>query len=195
MKLPVSNSVFVLVIIVGFLSVCILLCALLGWYPVLVVNGRVFLDSQYQEGFSVAYHYYQPINNASQEKLTDAQLRRTLRIAVLEGFVDRVLVDQKLIKEMGRKNFFNKLNEGVNEMFLDEQTREGLSFLLSSVSRSAVEKYFLSDVIRFQLLEGRLRLDNEGDVTSWITKKRADASVLVFSSGVAWDGQGMTYKK
>jgi len=164
----------------------------LGFYPIALVNSTPVFSYQYDKGYRLAYNYYSFLNKASQQPLAETELRSRLRVAVLEGLIDEVFVDTKLKREMTHSELEAKIRSQVGELIADTEFHKNLASILK-VSDDDIRSYFLEDQVKYQILEGQLRLEGVKDLTEWVVQQRRKARVQLFLEGARWNGDEVVF--
>ncbi len=175
-------------LLVGALIVVIAL----GFYPIALVNSTPVFSYQYDKGYRLAYNYYSFLNTASQQPLAETELRSRLRVAVLEGLIDEVFVNTKLKQEMTHSELETKIQSQVGELIADTEFHKNLASILK-VSDDDIRSYFLEDQVKYQILEGQLRLEGVKDLTEWVVQQRRKARVQLFLEGARWNGDEVVF--
>lgn len=177
-------SLAALIILVLFLLIFVF-----DFYPVAQVNGKLIMARDYHKTFAVAYAYYGYLNKLEEDPMSRDELSDKLRLAAMESVVDDVLVEQKLLQFMKLDEVNQKTDEQLAEMlkgdnFLQEAERK------IGVSSGDLKKYFFNKQIRYQILDGRLNLE-ESNFFIWIDQARKSADVKIFLPQFRWTENGI----
>lgn len=182
-----SHKAVSIIIIAAALIVVLFLAAFtFDFYPIAFVNGKVVMSYDYNRGYSLAYNYYSYFNQGSL-KVDDAQMVKSLKEATFEGLIDDVFVDQKLNQEMKPSELQDKITERVSGMISDPKFNQTLSEVVK-VSQEDIKKYFLENQAKYEILDGRLSLENKNSV-DWLIEQRKAAKVTILMPGFKWTGE------
>lgn len=169
-----------------FIGLGVFLVASKGYYPILIVNGRIVSAKTFWDSYQASARYYQTLIIANKEEIEiDPD---ELKKAILNQIIENILIDQKAQEELGDElaslvqNRIAKVSEGA-ELKEAAKAVYGLSF-------KEFEKQILIPVAKQEILSGRLFLQGK-DIEQWLIEAKKESNVRVFSSNFLWDGSKM----
>ena len=159
----------------------------MGWYPVVEVNGSLVLAREYRMQFRIAYSYYHAdgftaLLDSQEEDITAVQ-DDVIAERVMESVIDATLIDTYLSSTL--PDYGDMLQENALTLSRDEVLSEYVTYLsqMADVSADVIEQYFFVDRVRYQLLEEQLG----EEAADWLVDARAHAVVTMFYPKFAWD--------
>ncbi len=177
----------------GVVAVLLILLALvfyLGWYPIASANGSLIYRNQYDANKSVIYNYYKNYYNemvGPEQSIPDNELVDFSKKASLTSLVDRLLIEQEIINEIGQEDYENRMNEYIDSAISDSDFMNQLRELLR-VKDNSINKYFVAENARYQVLNDVIPPEDNSQGADWMGELRDNAKVKVFYPGFMWDG-------
>lgn len=153
-------------------------------YPIATVNGKIVWGYNYYKTYEFAYKYYDYLNKNDLKPINQDILVEKLKRATFESMVDNVLVKEKLASEMNQNELEDKINMKIEEMTKDKELEKIVKESIG-VSPSDFRKYFLENQAKYQILDGRLQLENK-NLVSWLLEERKVASVRSLLPSIKW---------
>lgn len=173
----------------GAVLLAVLWVLSLGYYPILLVNGRVLTAHEYAVRYAAATRYSQKVVGA-----IDAVASSSVRADVTEGDLRAVALDQLVEEELVHETALAEFGSSYAMLVSDkvskydtDQKLQSASANLFGLSFPDFKKQVLYPQAERELLAGRLFLEGK-NLNDWLAAARRDAKVHIFSNSFAWNG-------
>lgn len=162
-----------------------------GIFPVAFVGSTPIMSKSLSEVYSAAMRYYENLAQiyGEGEELNTPETKTEIRRATLNKLIDEVIVKKELEKRLG-KDLKNIIQTKLSEISKNNKELQNATTLLYGLDFEEFEKFFLVPQAGYEILEGRLIMENT-EIESWITQARQTASVVILSPEFIWTGNGV----
>ncbi len=158
-------------------------------YPAAIVNGHFITERRFEIATAAASHYYQKLTTVYTGEQGAPDLQTVSEAELKTGALDGIIEDE-LIFERLQKDFGNELSHLVNEKVASAATSPDLKKAAAAIYGISWEDFkgeVLISQARRDILTNGLFLKKE-DIQTWLASERTSASVLLFVSGLEWNG-------
>ncbi len=167
------------------------LCAIMGWYPIALVDGHPIWASSFYEAYQSGYAYWSSMLRlqSSQDVAMTPGIQNTIRGLAFEASIDDYLIMRKLEKDIGGAALADKIQSAEQQTVNDQTFQQNLSKL--GISSQASIDYFVRQIAEYNLLDGDVRLENT-TAPQWLLDARTHARVIILMPGYRWAGSGIS---
>ena len=162
----------------------------IGYYPIAMVDWHIITARELERDFSAAYRYFENAlvtYGADPERLTGESERKEIWRAAL----DKIIVDSLTLRELNRRlskaEHQEVANTKIQNFFKSNANVADAAKTLYGLDLETFEERLLLPEARREILEGRMSLAGE-NFQDWLKTARANASVLILTPDLKWEG-------
>lgn len=155
-----------------------------GYYPLLLVDGKVVMAQEFNRQYAASLSYYEKyLANGSP---ADDAARVRIAESVLTGMVESDLIDAEVRRQTGA-DLPNLIDDRISGFEKDSGLAAAASSLYG-LSFGDFRNEVLVPQAEKDILSGELFLKGQ-NLQDWLAAKKKSAQVVIFSPLYRWDGE------
>ena len=180
--------IFIILIILIIGIICWLIFS--GNYPVVIINWRIITMKNFNEDFTASLNYYektQKVYGGDSQLLRSEEVKNEIKRALLTSLIEDVLIDGELRKEVKSADLERMVNNKIDNIKQDENTKKAAE-ILYGFSYEIFEEKVLAPMAKKEILGGRLYL-NSKNIDDYLKEVRKKAKIIILLPGFDWNGK------
>jgi len=180
----------IIVIILLILIFAVLIGA--GYYPILIVNGSIVTDANFNIDYLAASNFYQKAKTVYFSTSSISTINpKNFQAQILNELVDEALIRNELHKELG-SDFQLVVNNKLKDVQATPSFQNDVG-IIYGISYPLFRSYVLIPMAEKELLSERLFLNGQ-NIADWLSSARQSAKVYVIASDFYWNGNSIVAK-
>ena len=186
--------IFIILIILIIGIICWLIFS--GNYPVVIINWRIITMKNFNESYAASLNYYkqtQRVYGGDSQLLQLEEVKNEIKRALLTSLIEDVLIDGELRKEVKSADLERMVNNKIDNIKQDENTKKAAE-ILYGFSYEIFEEKVLAPMAKKEILGGRLYL-NSKNIDDYLKEVRKKAKIIILLPGFDWNKKEIILKK
>ena len=186
--------IFIILIILIIGIICWLIFS--GNYPVVIINWRIITMKNFNESYAASLNYYkqtQRVYGGDSQLLQLEEVKNEIKRALLTSLIEDVLIDGELRKEVKSADLERMVNNKIDNIKQDENTKKAAE-ILYGFSYEIFEEKVLAPMAKKEILGGRLYL-NSKNIDDYLKEVRKKAKIIILLPGFDWNKKEIILEK